>query len=115
MRRSIFFRPRGLYDVAMIIIGSMEMQGDSTIELLRTYKKRLEELGFDYKWDDLWRDFRVCILQLAFLINYAFEDVVQSNEDRRIRQDTPEILFCCRRRIIAAIRRYECCDESLFT
>ncbi len=105
----------GLYDVAYLIIGSMEIQGDSTIELLRTYKKRLEELGIDYKWDDLWRDFRVCILQMAFMINYAFEGVVQSNEDRRIRPDTPEILFCCRRRIIAAIRRYECCDESLLT
>jgi len=104
----------GLYDIAGIVVGSMTVS-DSRKHcgaLLRGYQRRLAGLGIDYPWEDLWNDLRVCILAQGFLVNYILEGCV--NDTGQIKGGTPPLFekFC--NRIVDAILRYDCMDETLF-
>jgi len=94
----------GLYDIASLLVCSMTVSARRLhcLDLLRLYQRRLGELGVDYAWDDLMLHFRLAILQQAFLINYAFEDVTA--------EDCPLLFTRARRRIIQAITDFNCLD-----
>ena len=104
----------GLYDVAGIVVGSMTVPDSRKhcLSLLRGYQRRLAALGIDYPWEDLWTDFRVCILAQGFLVNYILEGCV--DETGLMKGGTPPLFekFC--NRIVDAILRYDCMDETLF-
>lgn len=94
----------GLYDVASIAVCSItaEDRKKHCDELLRAYQGALKDRGVDYPWEQLMEDFRVVILQQAFLINYAFEEVSA--------EDCPLLFTRARRRIMTAISDYNCLD-----
>merc|ERR1711981_436431 len=94
----------GLYDVASIAVCSItaEDRKKHCDELLRAYQGALKDRGVDYPWEQLMEDFRVVILQQAFLVYYAFEQVSA--------EDCPLLFTRARRRIMTAISDYNCLD-----
>ena len=100
----------GLYDVVGILIGSMTVEDRRAHcrEILEAYQARLKELGVSYPWAQLWEDFKVNILQMTFLINYAFETSV--DEAGNLKEDAPKLFFCFWERITSAIKEYDCCS-----
>ena len=103
----------GLYDVANIVVCSMTVTEceKHCKRLLRLYQSRLSELGIEYEWARLWSDFRLCVLQHCFVINYAFESVVDGSGE--VVPDCPELFARVWDRIVGAARRYGCLEVKL--
>jgi len=103
----------GLYDVANIVVCSMTVAEceKHCKRLLRLYQSRLSELGIEYEWARLWSDFRLCVLQHCFVINYAFESVVDGSGE--VVPDCPELFARVWDRIVGAARRYGCLEVKL--